>query len=315
MGRNISIIYRLPLQEPIKSIQKTQRNICKERIPNKQRKFITCTYDDLSDVGFDDRMRKKIVNDLIRASIFDIVRPDEIQKFMDHGIFTHREDIEMVYENANKFLPHICNDACLVKKPDGTFCCRKIDNLKASPDNTKHMFLPLPNDYSVPCLKILEDIGLTKKLNIDREGNFLDFKSMLPYFHPHCHAPPTNPTNDKNISPVEGYIFLVTKSMQNVQRLNGSGGCSKYVCKYIAKIDEQNYVIIEVDGVGQLVSKASFLHNTKVSSSKNIQDKERNIHSNKPQGRCIAIMEMLHVMLKYPEVATNLEFIKVTTMP
>ena len=26
-------------------------------------------------------------------------------------------------------------------------------------------------------------------------------------------------------------------------------------------------------------------------------------------------MEMLHVMLKYPEVVTNLEFIKVTTMP
>jgi hypothetical protein len=46
--------------------------------------------------------------------------------------------------------------------------------------------------------------------------------------------------------------------MQNVQRLTGAGGCSKYVCKYIAKIDEQNYVIIEVKGEGRLVSKATF---------------------------------------------------------
>ena len=53
-----------------------------------------------------------------------------------------------------------------------------------------------------------------------------------------------------NITPVEGYIFYVTKSMQNVQRLTGAGGCSKYVCRYIAKIDEQNNVIIEVDGKG-----------------------------------------------------------------
>eukprot|EP00957_Ditylum_brightwellii_P189580 14430732-Ditylum_brightwellii.AAC.1 len=102
-----------------------------------------------------------VVNDLIRASIFDIVRPGEIDRFMEDGIFTHREDVANVYENAKT----------------------KIDNLKASPDNAKHMFLPLPNDYSVPCINILEEIGLTKRL---------------------CHALPTNPTNEKNISPVEG---------------------------------------------------------------------------------------------------------------
>eukprot|EP00957_Ditylum_brightwellii_P198748 15149064-Ditylum_brightwellii.AAC.1 len=33
--------------------------------------------------------------------------------------------------------------------------------------------------------------------------------------------------------------------MQNVQRLTGTGRCSKYICKYIANIDEQNYVVIE----------------------------------------------------------------------
>ena len=45
------------------------------------------------------------------------------------------------------------------------------------------------------------------------------------------------------------------------------------------------------------------------------EDKVRQKDDKKPQGRCISHMEMLHVMLKYPEVVTNLEFIKVTTMP
>ena len=59
--------------------------------------------------------KRTFVNDLIRASIFDIVRPDEIDRFMEDGIFTHREDVANVYENAMKFLPHVCNNACLVK--------------------------------------------------------------------------------------------------------------------------------------------------------------------------------------------------------
>ena len=60
--------------------------------------------------------------------------------------------------------------------------------------------------------------------------------------------------------------------MQNVQKLTGTGGCAKYVYKYILKIDEQNYIIIEVDWDGRLVSKDTFLHNTKVSSSRTAED-------------------------------------------
>ena len=75
------------------------------------------------------------------------------------------------------------------------------------------MFLPLPNDYSVACLKILEEIGLTKRLVIDDDENIIHFENTLPYFHPQCHVLPTIPTNDKNISLFEGYIFSVTQSM------------------------------------------------------------------------------------------------------
>lgn len=258
---------------------------------------------------------KNFVDDIIRAGIFDLVRSNEIQKFIDDGIFEDTSDIFEVYDNAASFLPHRCNDSCLVKKADGEFRCRKIDNVRASNDNTSHQYMDLPNNYSVPCLKILERIGLTDELEIDSDGNVTNFRSWLSFFHPLRHVPPTNPTNDMNISPVDGYTFAVCKSMQNVQRLTGTGGCSKYVCKYISKIDEQNYVVIEVNGEGRLVTKSTFLHNTKISSSKMAEDKAREKDHKKPQGFCISHLEMLHNMLKYPEVVTNLDFIKVPTMP
>ena len=103
--------------------------------------------------------------------------------------------------------------------------------------------------------------------------------------------------------------------MQNVQKLTGTGGTSNYVCKYIAKIDEQNYVIIEVNDEGKIVSKSSFLHNTKVSLSKIASDKERASHAKKINAHIITKNEMLHVHMKYPKVIANLLFIKVTTMP
>ena len=205
---------------------------------------------------------KDFVNDIIQAGIFEIVRYDEVEKLVEDGTYKTKMDVFETYDNALKFLPHRYNDSCLVKNKDGTFRCRKINNLEVSEDNTKHTYMELRNDYSVACLKVLESIGLTDTLSFDSEGNVTEFKSSLDFFHPVRHIPPTNPTTDKNISPVEGYTFANLKSIQNVQRLKGSGGTSKCLCKYIAKIDEQNYCVIEVDGQGQLVSKATFLHNT-----------------------------------------------------
>ena len=75
------------------------------------------------------------------------------------------------------------------------------------------------------------------KLDIDDDNKFLDFKISLPFLHPYRHVPLTNPTNDINISPIDGYIFSVCKSIQNVQVFTGTGGCSKYVYKFTEKID------------------------------------------------------------------------------
>ena len=45
------------------------------------------------------------------------------------------------------------------------------------------------------------------------------------------------------------------------------------------------------------------------------EDKDRHKHKNKAQGICISHMEILHVMLKYPEVMEKRDFIKVSTFP
>ena len=72
---------------------------------------------------------------------------------------------------------------------------------------------------------------MTKSLEIENDGNVIKFESTIPFTHPKRHAPPTNTTNENNISPVEGSIFAVTQSMQNSQKITGTSGCAKYVCK------------------------------------------------------------------------------------
>ena len=61
--------------------------------------------------------------------------------------------------------------------------------------------------------------------------------------------------------------------MENVQKLTGTGGCSKHVYKYTVNIDEKNYVVIEVNGEVRLLLKNTFMNNAKVSSSKSSKDK------------------------------------------
>ena len=81
----------------------------------------------------------EFVNNLIRTSMYDIVKSNEVAKFVEENIFEHPDDVISVYENAAKFLPHRYNGACLVCNLDKSFRYRKIDNLRANTDNTKHM--------------------------------------------------------------------------------------------------------------------------------------------------------------------------------
>ena len=254
------------------------------------------------------------------------MRTDEVQHLIDDGIFTDTKDYEEMQKDAGNILPHICSARCKKRvahnnRPDD-FQCRKTNNLKMSPDNTKHCYVELPNEHTPECIQRLIQIGLIKRVNIIEEDTDLtsnEFESDHKFFHPTRHIPPTNPTHDRNMSPVEGYTFSQLRSMQNVQCLMYSVGANKYICKYIGKMDENNYTVVSTDAHknGTLISQTTFLHNTKIATSAHHEEKARqnDRNSKKPKGRIISLCEMYQVQLRYPEVHSDMEFEQIQTTP
>jgi len=126
-------------------------------------------------------------------------------------------------------------------------------------------------------------------------------------------------TDDYNISPAEGKTFSVLRSMQNIQYLYCTNGVNKYVCKYVAKLDQANYVVVRAhpNDKGVLLTKSQFLHNTKIASSAFNENKARensryNKHNN---GRSIMLIQMVQLMLGYSEVLTDMQSITIPTLP
>ena len=87
----------------------------------------------------------KFVKDLCRCSLMDIVRPSEVKKLIEDGTFNSMEDWTYMINDAKSFLGHICNLQCQMRMADGSFKCRKLNNLKVSEDNTKHTYLSFKN--------------------------------------------------------------------------------------------------------------------------------------------------------------------------
>jgi hypothetical protein len=139
----------------------------------------------------------------------------------------------------------------------------------------------------------------------------------LKVFHPERWVPAIR-IGESSISPVESQTFAVCRSQQNFQKLTSACGCSKYCGKYITKFDDHNYIVVSMDKKekGILVTQFSFLHITKISSSKMGEEevKKSNRNNHHPHGRCISLTEMLHYMLRYPEMFTYLIFIAISTM-
>ena len=238
---------------------------------------------------------------------------------IEEGIFKNWSDWAEMQGLAEKFLPHVCNERCQmrVSSSGGVLDtkCRKINNNRISKDITRHTFMDLPNKWSDDCVNRLIKLGLAEIVSSTEYEREVIYNHD--FFTPKRHVPPTMSTHDLNMSPVEGKTFSACLSMQNIQMLTDCGGVNKYVCKYIGKIDEQNYVVVYVDGKGQLVTKGQFLHNTKITTSKKHEDDARakRRDNNHPQGRAISQNEMVHLLLKYAEIITNLNSIHISTLP
>ena len=76
-------------------------------------------------------------------------------------------------------------------------------------------------------------------------------------------------------------------------------------------MDKNNYCTVSSAADGTLIRREHFLHNTKRVTSDKVQQEQR---ENKrdwkhPQGHVVSTNEILHHILKYPEVYSNLNFI------
>ena len=104
--------------------------------------------------------------------------------------------------------------------------------------------------------------------------------------------------------------------MQNIQCLCGAGGGSyKYCCKYAGKIDKNNYCTIATNIEGNLIRRDNMLHNTKRVISDKVQqlECEKKCSWRYPTGTVICTNEILHYILKYSEVLTDLRFVRIQT--
>ena len=91
---------------------------------------------------------KKLVDDLIRADVFDIIKPHEVQRYLDENIAADLNHLKQLQFTNKKIISHHCNPRCQVMIKPGVTKCRKPNNFKLNPPpvNTKDKYIPLNND-------------------------------------------------------------------------------------------------------------------------------------------------------------------------
>ena len=114
------------------------------------------------------------------------------------------------------------------------------------PDNTKKPFVNLPNNTDDECWNRLAKCGLANVPINEETGDINGFQSSLKVFHLEIWVPDIH-IGEPPISPVESQTLSVRRSQQNLQKLTSPGGCSTYCCKYITKVDDQNYIVVSMD--------------------------------------------------------------------
>ena len=158
--------------------------------------------------------------------------------------------------------------------------------------DNKQIFVNLPNNISDQCCSRPAKIGLANEMNFRETGNRNTFKSTLLFFCTKRWVPEIR-AGETPISPIESRTSCVCRSMQNHQKQTDARGRCNYCCKYIGRIDDHNYIVVSMNGDKEeiLVTKSTFLHNTKIASSKIAENEIKNAKRDKkqPHGRWIHI--------------------------
>ena len=183
---------------------------------------------DMNDVEF-----RQFVCSLQVNCVGDLVKTEEIQSFIDKGLFKNENDWSTCKATAHQVLSHTRHsDRCLRRKDHtGVFEldyeCRKMHPVFDSKTPLEDEFQSLPYTFSDACLKTLNDIGLYTEPEPGKvKGTF--HHRML---EPKRHLGVVHPGARENMSPVLSEHFAFTRSMQNLQVITGTNGVTRYVVK------------------------------------------------------------------------------------
>ena len=150
---------------------------------------------------------EKYIQDLIRTSVFDIVKTNEdIERLLENGLLhIVPDEVHETHQRANVILRHICDERCKVRIGEGddpsNFRCRKMNSVWDSPDTTCHNYLPFKHTFKLSTLEVLEKIGLYIPPGDTNDVNQIGTFNHA-FFNPSRHIPPCNINSDCKMSPV-----------------------------------------------------------------------------------------------------------------
>ena len=255
-----------------------------------------------------------VTENRIRGSVVDLLSSDEVDALVAEGLLSCRDEAMGVKDLAKKVLTHVCSSRCKrrVGVEDDELRCRVTDNATESPNCARYCFREINVRHGEEACEVLQELGLFVE---DQHG--MGFVPVEEVFKASKHYPPADPSEGK-VSACNGRLFALTRSNQNLKIMTGYLA-SRYLAKYVALIDENNRVYIGSMSRERNTVRADkeVLHNTKITGSalKEAEREAKKKDKAHPKGRAISHMEMLCVILGYPQVYTDLEFFHVPTVP
>ena len=264
---------------------------------------------------YEDEKGREWIESIIRGTIDDIVGLDEVEGYIEEGLLDSWEDYQSMKDDASRFLKHTCSARCMRRTGVGKddLVCRVPDPRQMSQDLSNFYEYGFDVVHSEEAILVLERLGFVKPRK-ETGGCFVPLHDFL---KPKRILPPVR-LGEGNISPVIGRLFAATRSQMNVQ-ICTTFGTSRYIVKYIIKIDEGNYVVFGCDpsSEGKITAQRVMLHNTKITSSAGNETAKlkKSRHQNKTKGRQIAATEKMQIVWGFPQVHSNIEFVRVATLP
>ena len=267
--------------------------------------------------------------DRIRGFVEDFVRPDEKKVYFEKKVFTSQHEFAEFKELLQRILPHQHKRRCyIVCRSSGnklTLRCKAKDNWKNSKSKGEHSFRQIPVNHTQDAIRIMQRIGVAAKQNgvITGEGKSddLQFIPLVDWLEATEHIPPSH-GDEGIISPVIGALIAVNQNCDNCQ-LTNSYFISRYLSKYIAKIDEYGRIYVsppgDMDKPNEFSVQGDTNLNTKITSNNFERTKgskeKKTLTAKRTTAIPINVADVYMKYFDYPTIVTNLRTVKISTSP